>query len=98
MNIELQNENSQLREEINSLQQNAIKNNFVIFRIPKTTFNNIIQNLQIRQQDIEIEDMYQIKTRTDQAPVFIKFSNYRNKTDFLQAAKQLKSNIRLYHS
>lgn len=100
MNIEIQNENLQMREKINSLQQNAINNNVVIFGIPnlkdynsvKTTFNNLIQNLEIRQQDIEIEDMYQIKTRTEQAPVFVKFSNYRNKTDFLQAAKHSMSN------
>lgn len=94
INAELQNENKQIKEDIQNIQQQAIRNNVVVFGIPnvshqqlKTTFDKIIDVLKIKPEDVQIDDLYQKKTQTNQAPVFFKFNNFKNKLDFMQTVK-----------
>lgn len=101
-NTELMNENGKLQKEIqqisqefNELKQSSVKNKMVVFGVPnlkdhssiKLTFNNILNTLNIKTDEIAIDDIFQTKTKTEQAPLFITFKNYKNKLDFLQIAK-----------
>lgn len=94
-NIELEKQNITINNDINEIKQNEIKKNIVIFGIPNVndyhslvlTFNNILKHLNINKDDVDIADIFQKKTRTEQAPIFIKFNNYKNKIDFIQAVK-----------
>lgn len=92
-------ENLNLQQNINQIKQNEIKNNIVIFGIPNqkdnhslnTAFNNILSETNMSTDAVEIDDIYQKKTQTDQAPIFIKFRNFKNKIDFKQSIKAYTS-------
>lgn len=92
---DLEQQNNELHTTINEIKQNEIKNNLVIFGAPSVkdhhslqiTFKNMLSNLNIPENSIEIEDIYQKKTNTEQSPIFIKFRRLQNKIDFKQAVK-----------
>lgn len=94
-NMRLQEEIHQINTEFNEMKQTNIKNKIVIFGVPnlkdhvsvKLTFNNILDALKVKREDIIIDDIFQKKTNTEQAPIFITFKNYPTKLNFLQIAK-----------
>lgn len=104
-NVEMKTENQQLHHklllvntEINDIKQHQIRNNMVIFGAPnirdtislKLAFKNLMDKLHIRQEDVEITDIFQKRTNTEQAPIFVSFKNYKTKLDILQIAKTHK--------
>lgn len=101
---ELQNNNIELHNTVNEIKQNEIKNNVVIFGVPKLadqhslelTFNKILAKLNIPHDAVNIDDIFQKKTRSEFAPIFIKFRSYKNKIDFKQAAKLAISSNKNY--
>lgn len=94
-NTELKHQNFEIMKEINLIKQTELKKNAVIFGVPNVrdhhsllvTFNNILQKLNINEDDVDIDDIFQKKTTTEQAPIFIKFKQLKNKIDFMQATK-----------
>lgn len=94
-NIKLQDEVQQISTDLNNIKQNTLKNKIVIFGIPnlkdyasiKITFNKIMTALKLNLEDIQIDDIFQKKTKTQQAPLFVTFRNYKNKLDFMQIFK-----------
>lgn len=61
-----------------------------------TTFGKILEHLDIKPDDISIDDIYQKRTNNDTAPIIIKFNNYKNKLDFLQTAKLVTSRKQIF--
>lgn len=104
---EIKNDNMEMHITVNELKQNELKKNIVIFGVPSVrdnhslqlTFNTIMQKLQIPNDEIQIDDIFQKKTTAQsQSPIFVKFRLLQNKIDFKQAAKNSMSDNNKYMS
>lgn len=68
-NTELQQQHIEINNELNYIKQNEIKKNIVIFGVPNVkdhnslvlTFENLLKQIEINENDIEVEDIFQKK-------------------------------------
>lgn len=96
VNINIKDQIFIMQADVNNIYQKEINGNVVIFGLPKLenqsqlimTFDNILNKLQVKKDEIKSYDMYQ--GRGDVAkpgPVYIKFQNVSTKIKFLQITK-----------
>lgn len=92
---ELKNDNNNMHSTINDIKQDSLKTNIVIFGVPplndnnslQHTFDQILNKLDISKEEMQVDDIYQKKTNTEQSPIFVKFRMLQDKINFKQAAK-----------
>lgn len=89
----------QLQQTLNNIKQENMKKNIVLFGAPSVAnphslnviFQKLLDHLNINREEVELEDIYQMKTNEPQAPIFIKFKHYKTKIDFMQANKNMRT-------